>query len=67
MKALALILIYVAVFMGVFFILSTIGLLWVDSYHQIISNMNWFMLYTLFVGWWVSMLVVVDLDESKVL
>ena len=46
--------IYTATFMGVFFSLSLIGLLWHDSYYAIVSNGGWFMAYTIFFGWWLS-------------
>jgi hypothetical protein len=54
MKSLALMLIYTATFMGMFFLLSLIGLLWNDGYYTIVSNDGWFMAYTIFLGWWLS-------------
>jgi hypothetical protein len=54
MKTLALFLIYTATWMGVFFLLSLIGLLWNDSYYAVISDHTWFMMYSLFFGWWIS-------------
>jgi hypothetical protein len=55
MKSLILMFIYTATFMGVFFSLSLIGLLWHDSYHAIVSDGGWFMAYTIFLGWWIAM------------
>ena len=54
MRVVILILLFITCFMGYFFILSCIGLLWVPSYHEIISNGFWFMLYTLAIGWWTA-------------
>lgn len=54
MKSLILMLIYTATFMGVFFLMSLIGLLWNDSYYSIVSDHTWFMAYSLFFGWWLS-------------
>ena len=54
MKSLILIAIYTCTFMGVFFFFSLIGLLWSESYFNVVSNDHWFMLYTLFFGWWIA-------------
>ena len=40
--------------MGIFFLLSLIGLLWNDSYYTIISTHAWFVTYTIFLGWWLA-------------
>jgi H+/Cl- antiporter ClcA len=56
MKSLIAILIYLGTFMGMFLVMSLIGLLWMDSYHSIISDNPWFVLYTIFFGWWLAML-----------
>lgn len=55
MKSLFVILIYTGTYMGVFFLMSLIGMLWSDSYHAIVSNPNWFMMYSLFFGWWIAL------------
>lgn len=55
MKSLLAILIYTGTFMGMFFLMSTIGLLWAESYYSIISDHSWFMIYTMFFGWWIAM------------
>ena len=54
MKTIILILIYTGTFMGIFFLLSLIGLLWNDSYYTIISTHAWFVTYTIFLGWWLA-------------
>lgn len=53
MKWTILILIYIAAFMGMFFILSLIGMLWMP-YSEVINNINWFMMYSLLIGWWIA-------------
>ena len=55
MKSIIAILIYVGTFMGMFFLLSSIGLLWADSYYAVVSNNHWFILYSMFFGWWISL------------
>jgi len=64
MKSLLLMIIFTGIFMGAFFALSAIGLLWCDSYRAIISNTDWFMCYFLFIGWWVAMIPTHELYEQ---
>lgn len=54
MRSLLVILIYTGTFMGFFFLFSTIGLLWSESYSAIVGNHNWFVFYALFLGWWLA-------------
>lgn len=54
MKFLTMLFIYTASFMLVFFTLSLIGLLWTSSYSTIISDDEWFAVYAVFIGSWVS-------------
>jgi hypothetical protein len=54
MRSLLVILVYTGSFMGFFFLFSIIGLLWIDSYPAIIGNACWFVLYTIFLGWWLA-------------
>jgi hypothetical protein len=56
MKFIILTLLYVFTFMGLFFLLSTIGILWADSYLTVIKDGTWFAAYTMFIGWWWSLL-----------
>lgn len=53
MKTITLFLIYIGTFMLFYLILSTIGLIFGNSYSEIISNGNWFMGYLLILGWWI--------------
>lgn len=55
MRSLILMLIFTATFMGMFFLMSLIGLLWCDSYHSIVSDHSWFMKYSIFFGWWLAL------------
>lgn len=50
--------------MGFFFLLSAIGLLWCDSYVEIIRNPNWFMFYTILLGWWLAMIPTIELSKK---
>lgn len=54
MKTIVLMLIYLGTFMGMFFLLSCIGMLW-QSYVSVISDRSWFVAYSMFLGWWISL------------
>lgn len=61
MKAIKLSLIYILSFMGFFFILSSCGMIWqkafdFDSYKSIVSDVPWFFVYTILIGWWLALL-----------
>jgi hypothetical protein len=64
MKVILLVLSWIAVFMVLFFILSLIGLLWIESYKEITSSVNWFIAYTVFIGIWVASAAVVEIAEE---
>lgn len=55
MKVLILMLIYLGTFTFFFFALSTFGIFW-SSYSETLSNKNWFVVYTMFLGWWIACL-----------
>ena len=55
MKTIKLILIYLSTFVMFFLLLSAIGMLW-DSYYNITSDITWFIVYTMFFGWWLALL-----------
>lgn len=59
MKTIILILIYIGVFFGLFFLLSLFGIFW-QPYKQVISTEPWFQLYSVFIGWWVSIFPAVE-------
>lgn len=54
-----------ATFMTFYFILSGIGCLFLtesnQKYVDVVSNLNWFMLYTLFFGWWITLICNIEL------
>ena len=54
MRFIILILTFVAGHMLFFFVLSTIGLLWIHSYKAIISDPGWFVFYSMFFGVWIG-------------
>jgi uncharacterized membrane protein YdjX (TVP38/TMEM64 family) len=56
MKTLIMFLIYIITFMFLFFVLSAIGMLWGNTYHQCISSGEWFAIYALFIGSWSAFL-----------
>ena len=62
MKSLILILIYLGTFMFLFFVMSLIGLLWF-SYYDCITSANWFIIYLLFFGSWMSSFPAVEYYE----
>ena len=51
MKSIFMMLIYVGVFIGLFLLLSLIGLFW-GSYLDALSNNIWFISYFICIGWW---------------
>lgn len=53
MKSIILISIYITSFVLFFLLISLVGILF-TSYQEIITNHNWFMLYAMFFGWWLS-------------
>jgi uncharacterized membrane protein len=65
MKSLNLILIYIVSFMVLFFVFSAIGLLWEHSYAAIISNENWFIVYGMALGSWLSIFPAVEYYSSN--
>ena len=53
MKVTVLFLVFIVSFMFWFFVLSAVGILWLP-YEAIITNAEWFLIYTLFFGWWLA-------------
>lgn len=54
MKTIKLTLIFISTFMLFFFVLSGIGILW-RSYYDVITDITWFIVYTMFFGWWLAL------------
>ncbi len=65
MKVLAFILIWLALFAGFFFLLSLFGLLWYPSYRQIITDGDWFICYSLLIGWILPSAIVAEIDDNN--
>jgi hypothetical protein len=64
-KYFILFIIFIAVFAALFFILSLFGMLW-TNYNTVITDPNWFMFYTLTIGWWTSLIVAHDYYEQVI-
>lgn len=47
-------LIFITAFMLYYFIFSAIGALFVGSYHAVVTNSDWFIMFSLFFGWWLA-------------
>ena len=55
MKSIILLAIYLLSFVSIYMMLSLVGLLFSDvSYVDILHSNGWSVIYTLFVGWWLS-------------
>ncbi len=54
MKTLLLILLYIGTFIGVYLLLSVIGVILGYSYTETIRESIWFFNYSLYIGWWIS-------------
>ena len=50
------------IFMGYYFILSSIVLLFGYRYIETISNLDWFVIYSLFIGWWLTWITIFEID-----
>lgn len=53
MKSIILVTTYLLSFILFFFIISSIGLLW-SSPIDVYTSKNWFMIYSMFLGWWLA-------------
>ncbi len=50
------------IFMGYYFILSSIVLLFGYVYIETISNLSWFITYSLLIGWWLTWITIFEID-----
>ena len=49
--------VYTITFMAMYFVLSLFGCLFVEGdYNDVLSDTQWFIMYTLFLGWWVALI-----------
>jgi len=53
MKSIILIATYLVSFVLFFLLISLIGVFF-NPYSEIITNHNWFMVYSMFLGWWLA-------------
>ena len=54
MKSIILMFVYLGSFTLIYLMLSLIGALFYP-YKEVINNSDWFIVYTLFFGWWLAM------------
>ena len=55
MKTIVLILVFFCTFVGMYFLLSLVGLIWYP-YIKVIQNLTWATIYCLFIGWWIALM-----------
>ena len=48
--------VYVITFFAMFFILSMLGMVFGFTYKESLESRNWFVMYSLFLGWWIAMI-----------
>jgi len=53
MKSFILVSIYITAFVMFFLLLSLVGMFF-NPYTIVIHSQGWFMVYTLFIGWWLA-------------
>ena len=66
MRFILLIILFLSCFMGYFFILSFVGLLWCPSYKGVITNGTWFFIYSLALGWWLAAFSCIEYYEKYI-
>lgn len=64
MKALAITFAFLATHMLIFVALSAIGSLFNGSFVNVVTNPDWFVIYSLIIGWIPSLAVCHELHES---
>jgi hypothetical protein len=64
MKTLNLLFIFLAAFMGGFFTLSLIAILW-TSYGNALTNVNWFIVYAFIFGWEIGLLPAMEYHKKN--
>ena len=48
--------VYLITFFAMYFILSMLGMVFGHSYKESIESFNWFVMYSIFLGWWIAMI-----------
>lgn len=55
--------VYVITFFAMFFCLSILGMCFGATYKQTIGSGNWFVMYSIFLGWWIALIPAHDTWE----
>lgn len=55
--------VFMITFIGMYFVLSLIGIAFGCDYKETIQNMNWFVIYSLFFGSWIASIPARDVYE----
>lgn len=64
MKSINCILIYFGLYIGFFYFISLAGMPF-GNYLEIIQDKDWFMVYSLLLGWWLPILPVIEYTERN--
>lgn len=70
MKTTKSIAVFIAAHLLLYFTLSAIGCMFFKgagehyTYSDCIGNTGWFIVYNMFIGWWISMIVAMDYYET---
>jgi hypothetical protein len=63
MKKTISLLVYLITFFGMYFILSLFGCMFNDwNYKGVLESVNWFVLYSIFIGWWIAIIPLYDFE-----
>lgn len=71
MKTTKAIVIWFVTFMVTYLVLSAVGCLFLSSdgnalhYRECAGNPSWFVMYSLFLGWWLSSIVAMDYYDHR--
>ena len=65
MKTLKYIFIFLGVHMLFFFIGSLIISMFTSTFMNLITSGEWFFLYSLLIGWWISFMVIHEMNEKE--
>jgi hypothetical protein len=57
-------LVFIIAFFGMYFVLSAFGLAFGLDYSECVSRVDWFIIYSLFIGWWLAGIFAHDVYED---
>lgn len=63
MKNTASMVVYVITFFAMYFAFSMLGMVFGFTYKESLESENWFVMYSLFLGWWIAMIPAMDTWE----